>query len=395
MKKILYIVDDINYNSGAKMATLFQMKQLQGEYDIWLLSLVRPEQMNETSFLRQDHVLYPKLWKLTEVYATSFRKALKNKKYSIKEKVSRVIYTVGLRFGYGEKYLAHMIEREIKDHLEDFDAVIVVSESSKLRGIVSRLKKPKKIQWIHTDYAHWCEYSEWSKAVTRNDRELYQKYDTVVTLSENCKKGIINKIPEIRDKIVVIPNLIDGDRILRMAAEECEVNISEEYLNLVTVARIDKEKQIDKLIELAKQMMKMNVHFKWFVIGDGPERDKLEALSVRYKVDRAVCFLGHMANPYPVMKRCDALILISKYEGMPVTIEEAMILGINVVASNVGGIMEQVRGYPKASLLNKESDLIKVLATIKKNNFENRRGNAYIERRRATLNKIKKMLDTK
>lgn len=44
MKKILYIIDDINYNSGAKAVTILQMKQLQKDYDIYLLSLAAPRE---------------------------------------------------------------------------------------------------------------------------------------------------------------------------------------------------------------------------------------------------------------------------------------------------------------------------------------------------------------
>ena len=55
MKKLLYIIDDINYNSGAKAVTLLQMKQLQQEYDIYLLSLARPKE--SLDFFGDAHVL--------------------------------------------------------------------------------------------------------------------------------------------------------------------------------------------------------------------------------------------------------------------------------------------------------------------------------------------------
>ena len=343
MKKILYIIDDINYNSGAKGVTLFQMKQLQKNYDIYLLSLAKPKE--PLDFLDEDHVLEPCLWDITEIYAAAFKQALKNKKYSIGQKLSRIWYAMSLRCGLGNVYFEGKIKGKLLPVLEQFDSVIVVSEASKLRRLVSKLKHPKKIQWIHTDYARWSQFSEWSRAVTKRDAFLYPKFDQIVVLSEHCKKGFVEKIPEVADKTVVIPNLIDGDRILKLTEEPCLVEINPENLNLVTVARIDREKRIDKVLELANQLKQSGIQFMWYIIGDGPQRLELEKKSREMGLGGQVHFLGHLKNPYPVMARCNTLVLLSKYEGTPVTIDEAMVLGVGIIAPRVGGIEEQTERY--------------------------------------------------
>lgn len=358
MKKVLYVIDDINYNSGAKAVTLLQMKQLQQEYDIYLLSLVRPKESIE--FLDEKHVLEPDIWKITEIYAVSFRKALRDNTHSLSKKISRILYAISLRCGWGNIYFENMIKKKLKPCLEQFDTVIVVSEASKLRRLVSELQHPKKIQWIHTDYARWSEFSEWSRAVTKNDAKIYPKYDKIVVLSNHCKQGMVEKLPELEDKIMVISNLIDGDRILKMAKEPCSVTINENCLNLVTVARLDQEKRIDKLLELAREMEERETAFHWYVIGDGPERKYLEKKRKEYGLENVVYFMGHLDNPYPLMSQCDALVLLSKYEGTPVTIDEAMVLGIGVVAPNIGGIEEQLGNYQLKYLFDDKlnSDLL-------------------------------------
>lgn len=50
-----------------------------------------------------------------------------------------------------------------------------------------------------------------------------------------------------------------------------------------------------------------------------------------------------MENPYPVMKAADCFALLSKYEGLPVTIDEAKLLHVPVIATRVGGIPEQIQ----------------------------------------------------
>lgn len=352
MKKILYIIDDINYNSGAKAVTLFQMKQLQQDYDIYLLSLAAPKE--SLDFLADDHVLEPCIWKITEIYAASFKQALRNKDYSLLQKWSRILYAVSLRLGFGDAYFERKVKRKLQPLMEQFDTVIVVSEASKLRRLVSKLKHPKKIQWIHTDYARWSGFSEWSKAVTKKDYKIYPQFDQIVVLSEHCRQGLTEKIPAVTDKTVVIPNLVDGDRILKLAEESCPVTINPDRLNLVTVARIDREKRIDKALELASQLKENHTPFMWYIIGDGPERLEMKKKSQEMGLDNQVQFLGHLSNPYPIMAQCDTLVLLSKYEGTPVTIDEAMVLGIGVVAPKVGGIEEQMEGYGNGYLVDIE-----------------------------------------
>lgn len=385
-KKVLYIIDDINYVSGAQKVTLFQMKEMQKIADIYLLSLTKPKET--LGFLDNNHVLDQQIWTQTEMYALSFKTVMNSSKYSLKEKMMRILYAVSLRCGKGDLYFERLVEQRLRPILEQFDDIIVVSEASKLRRFVSTLERPKKIQWIHTDYARWSEFSEWSRAITRNDADIYSKYDNIVVLSDYCRQGMINKIPSLRDKIVVIPNLIDGDRILKLAKEKCPIDIPEDCLKLITVARLDKEKRIDQLLRVAGDLQDQ-IKFKWYIIGDGPDREELEQLKSRLKLDDCVEFLGYMENPYSVMSHCDTLVLLSKYEGTPVTIDEAMVLGLGIVAPKIGGIPEQVNGYPLYNLYTRYNEIIvdKLQFKIQVSNK-----NDFLNKNLCRLNKIRDII---
>ena len=70
----------------------------------------------------------------------------------------------------------------------------------------------------------------------------------------------------------------------------------------------------------------------------GEIRDKRS----RMGLEAEVTLTGAMENPYPLLKRCDLFVLISEYEGTPVTIEEAKALGVPVLANDVGGIADMI-----------------------------------------------------
>lgn len=111
MKKVLYIVDDINYNSGAKAVTLLQMQQLKKKYDLYLLSLAEPKGTFE--LLEETHLLDPYIWRITEIYAESFKIALKSKQYLLSQKISRILYAISLRCGLGNVYFENLIKKKI------------------------------------------------------------------------------------------------------------------------------------------------------------------------------------------------------------------------------------------------------------------------------------------
>ena len=76
--------------------------------------------------------------------------------------------------------------------------------------------------------------------------------------------------------------------------------------------------------------------------GDGPERDRLEAFARRLGIEGRVRFLGHRRDIPQLLASCDLFVLPSLYEGLPVTVLEAMAAGKPVVATDIGGTDEAV-----------------------------------------------------
>jgi glycosyltransferase involved in cell wall biosynthesis len=93
------------------------------------------------------------------------------------------------------------------------------------------------------------------------------------------------------------------------------------------------------------------------IIGDGPERAGLEALSHSLKLSDRVSFYGTMQDVCHLFPAFDLFVLSSRTEGTPVVLFEAMAANVPVVATQVGGVPDVVRNGQEALLVPPENPL--------------------------------------
>lgn len=363
-KRILYVFDNINYKNGVQRVTAMQIGSLKDEYDITLFSLVRPTEQVKRLFFDLP-VIGQEVWDNMQIYASSLKKVILSNQYNIRQKIKRMLYALSLRLRIHDGFINTLMKKKLYNVLNSYDIVIVLSESSKMRKIVSSLKGPKKIQWIHTDYGSWYRLNDWTKSVSKNDRVIYQKFDLIVTLSKSNKESFLNVFAEFRNKTVVIRNMIPVDEILNnsiMPMPEVEVKPG---IKIITISRLEREKELDRLINVCVRLKSEGYVFHWYLVGGGSLYKHINQLLKKLKLEDILILTGEVENPMPLLKKCDLLALLSKYEGMPVTIHEAMVLGVPVIATNVGGISEQIQDGVNGLLVeNNESSIFKGLKNI-------------------------------
>lgn len=337
MNRVVYIFDDINYISGAQKVMLYQIKELSKYYHISILSLTQPspkiiDQCRGIEMIDSD------VWNIMQLRCTGLKEVLNNRNISLINKIKRIMFAF-------ENYLGlpnRNFNKYIQNILSGFDTVCIVSEASKVRECVANSAVKTKIQWIHTDYKLWSGYSAWTRSITSNDVKIYKKFDHIVVLSENSKKGICEKLPEIQDKVDVVPNLIPLDDIKVKAEKELNIKLKDDRTCIVTVGRIDIEKAYDRVLDICKALISKKIKFAWYIIGSGPMQEKITERIKNEGLEEYVFLLGHLDNPYPVIRQANLFALLSDYEGLPVTIHEALILGVPVIATQVGGVPEQL-----------------------------------------------------
>ena len=338
-KKLLYVFDDINYMSGARAATLLQADYLRSFVQTDIFSVTAPNDSELASKYRVTDIESCKDFRCLTI---PIREILSGKEYSLKQKCLRIAFAISVRLGLDAPLYQKLLKKELYYAFNSYDFVITVSEASRLRHFVATLPHPQKIQWIHTDYTAWRNYSGWTRKFTSNDWKTYKKIDTIVCLSDTLCDKFTSLYPHLRDKTVSIPNLIDYKNILKNSTFNSDIKTDKSKLNLITVGRMEDEKRYDRIILVAKELKAKGVDFAWYLVGDGSLLKKIKAMSSDLGLDGHVIFTGYLSNICPLLIQCNLFVLMSEYEGTPVTVDEAKVLGVPILAKNAGGIRDQV-----------------------------------------------------
>lgn len=185
----------------------------------------------------------------------------------------------------------------------------------------------KKIAWIHTDY---------SKIETDIERDLkvWNKFDHIISISEDVTQSFISKYPSLESKIILIENIISPQFIKEQSLEEVDC-FNSNMFNIVSVGRLAYAKGYDNAVKSMKKLCDKGLtDIKWYIVGYGAEEQKLRALIAENDLEDSFILLGKKINPYPYIKACDLYAQPSRYEGKAVTVSEAKILGKPVLLTN-------------------------------------------------------------
>lgn len=286
-------------------------------------------------------------------------KSLYDCKYSDFSKIKRKIIPLKILFNKKRIYKKHI--------KQDYDVEIAFLEGAITRLFSVKNNNVKKIAWIHNDISQVFGRGLKSKIKKRIDRKIYSKYKTLVFVSRDNLKKFNQIYKDIRNQYLepikkeVIYNYIDKEVVKKKAKESVENNFSNETINFVTVARLVPQKAIDRIIKVHKELIKDGLKHNFYVIGEGPEKAKLEKMVNEYEIKETFHLLGKKENPYPYIKNADYFCLLSEFEGYGMVLEEAKILGKPIIITDTAA-REAVEKYEMAEILeNTESGIYKGL----------------------------------
>ena len=291
-----------------------------------------------------------------EKYITSNVTYLKNYNYILEIKNlrenrkkslwSRIKYNLAIT--KEKKYADNKFLQIYKEYKPD----IVIDFDSSLTKIIDKLNSSKNLVWIHSSIKNW------KKKKSRIDRfvDRISKYSKIICICKEMKEDLINLKKELKNKVDFLYNPIDFDRIKKLSnkdfSEEDKKLLKDKFL--LSIARLDcVPKDFETLFKAYEIAKKNGYDGKLYIIGDGPDKEKVEKLKEANLYKEDILFLGRKENPYNWLKKADKLILSSRYEGFAIVLLEGLCLGKNVIASDC-------KTGPKEILANNRGLLFKV-----------------------------------
>lgn len=187
-------------------------------------------------------------------------------------------------------------------------------------------------------------------------RFVYRRIDRVVFPSQGAADSLARALQKASPAgWSVIPNFVEphslGDH-----AWKSEWEAWFEAPVVLTVARMAHQKALDRLIRAHRALLDRGIDHHLVIAGSGPERPMLEAEVARLGVGASTFFAGHVDDPTTLYQRATVFGMCSRFEGLPMTLLEAMTAGLPVVAMDCESGPREVLDGGRAGILTPDGD---------------------------------------
>jgi sugar transferase (PEP-CTERM/EpsH1 system associated) len=221
---------------------------------------------------------------------------------------------------------------------------IVLTHSVKSHFLLWRAQLWKRFPWIAFHHGYTTTDRK-MRLYNQLDRWSLPHASRIVTVCEAFARELADSRSVSSEKIIVQHNSIRHEPL--PVAEEVqalkrELGINDNERMLLSVGRLSQEKAHIDLLRAFKILRELHseIEVRLVIVGDGPERAKLEAVAASLGVNAQLKFAGQVRDVRPYYAAADVLANSSESEGSPYVLLEAMAAGLPIVATAVGGVPE-------------------------------------------------------
>lgn len=280
----------------------------------------------------------------------------------------------------------HFIRPKFRKNCPKYDLAVDFNsyQNSCAVGVI-KVPAKKRVMWIHNDVGIKLK-NEWKyKFLWTMFKGKFKYYDEFVAVSNGLIEPF-RKASKVKDKkITAIQNYISIKEIREKLKEDPEnFKVDKDYFNFVALGRLCHQKGYDIMLDSFAEAVKEREDLRLYIIGDGEDRPALEEQIKRLSLEDKVTLLGNKQNPFCYMKQMDAFISTSRYEGQPLNIMEAMVVGLPLYCTkNLEKYAAGLKGY---------EDITKAIKLAKK---EEKHPDNLVKYNNDILKQISKLAETK
>lgn len=210
----------------------------------------------------------------------------------------------------------------------------------------------KKISWWH----HGCmNFSGKSADILGIS---YRQMDSIVAVSSSSALVVAQTFPDIKNKIEVIPNMIVPIELYDKSKKFEPKEFQNSDFKIISVGRMSPEKNMVLCPHIANLLKKRGVSFRWILIGDGVEYQKVKNAIEQLDLQNDVIMVGRKSNPYPYIVRADIMVHPSLVESQGIALLESMVLKTPVVAVASKGPQEFINTGKNGYLVDNNAEEI-------------------------------------
>lgn len=323
MKKLLFINGHLNAG-GVEKSLLDLLKHLDdSRYDVELLLL---EELGDYASELPESV-HVSLRRLKNTYGSppsSLLRCIRQRDWFCLR--MRLTFLLMKFFGQEKIRLAQKLLTGNKH----YDCVIGFRPGICTQIAAFAVNADKRITWWHhgeINVEHGS-YLEAANACTQ-----------IAVVSEGCRNLLAATFPPLKDKLTVVPNMLDSNAV-RKKADAFQPYVKGGEFHIVTLCRLSPEKHIENAIFAAQKLKEAGIAFQWHMVGSGSIEDNLRKTSQACGVEDVFLFEGNQPNPYPYLKNADLFVHPSYVESQGIVVLEAMALGIPCVVTKSLGPCE-------------------------------------------------------
>jgi glycosyltransferase involved in cell wall biosynthesis len=232
--------------------------------------------------------------------------------------------------------LDRLIRRRRVDvvHLHSPSVAAAARPLTKLRA------RPHRPALVYTEHNGWASYKTTTRAA---NRATYRLNDATIAVSDDVRASIASAL---QARVEVVHHGVDVRRVrgarAGREAVRAELGVEADEVLAVTVANLRTQKNYPGLFAAAQIALDRGVPVRFATAGQGPlEAEVRDEHAARGLGDRFQ-ILGYRDEATRLIGAADLFVLASHHEGLPVSVMEALVLGVPVVAPAVGGLREAV-----------------------------------------------------
>lgn len=167
-------------------------------------------------------------------------------------------------------------------------------------------------------------------------KKFYNRADILVVVSKGVRGDLIKNYGIKENKIKIIYNLYDLEKIQNLAKEEIEDKYKRIFNNpvIINVGRLTKQKGQWHLIRAFKKVKEKITNIRLVILGQGELDGYLKKIVEELNLNKDVYFLGFLKNPFKFISKSTMFVFPSLFEGFPNALVEAMACGIPVISSD-------------------------------------------------------------